>query len=377
MRALVLIVWLSYPVITAAQVVVGASTDLSTTANTQFALNSNLTINSNSADFSKITLFLTGGTQTLTNGNIASSVILGGLVIGQTGAATGGTKSISGGTWEVNGSIVFNDGLVVPQTNSSGKIIHTKPTGSAGDIVVNNPGSYVNGTFYSKGTGTRIFPIGNTNGYSPAQLFNVTQPDVEVGMRVVESNSGLTHGTELLDVFEDRYWELFDNPQTLVGPTIALSTLSSSGFIEPTVGTVVVGSSGTSNAATSLGGAASGDFIVSATGITLNDRVFTLAKVNSDQVAVKIRNVVTPFLDNANDYLEIENIGIFPENKVILLDRWGVKVREWSGYVNVTGSPDPAYDLSDIATGNYICIVEYMDGSSTRKLSQMVTIINR
>lgn len=359
-----------------AQTVVSSNTDFKASANTQITFNNNLVVNSTNADLRNATLALSGTDQTLTNGT-SGAIVLGGLIVGQSGGQNGGTKGIEGGSWEIMGPMIFNDGVVVPQTSSNGKIAYTKPVGNAGDITVNNSGSYVNGTFYSKGAGTRFFPIGNNSGYFPSQLFSVGQSDIEIGMRVLESNAALNHGTELLDVFEDRYWELIDASSSLAGPTVAVSTFQASSFIDPTIATVLVASSATSGDAVSLGGAASGDYIVGATGITMNDRVFTLAKISSDQVEVKIHNVVTPFLDNANDYLQIENIGIFPDNKVMLLDRWGVKVKEWSGYANVTGDLEPDYDLSNIATGNYICIVEYKDGSNVKKLSQMVTIINQ
>lgn len=360
-----------------AQLVVSSGTPVTTSPSTQIAFNNNLVINSSESDFSKATLILAGTDQTLDNRTGGSAITLGGVIVGVEGASTNGIKSIAGGSWEIAGTLVFNDGIIVPISATDGKIVHTIPSGSPGDILVNSSESYVGGIFYSRGLGTRFFPIGNSSGYFPAQLFNVTQGELEIGMEVVESNPSLTHGRDILGIFENRYWELIDPSQSLVGPLMALSTLQTTDFIEPTVGTILVGSAGRASGANSLGGSINGDYLVSSTGLSTTDRIFTLAKVNSDQVVVRIRNVVTPFVDNANDYLQIENIEIFPENRVILLDRWGGKVREWSNYTNVSGIANTAYDLSKIETGNYICIVEYKDGNSMRELSQMVTIINQ
>ena len=356
-----------------AQIVVGSGTHIATSKSLQIAFDNNLIVSSDQADFSNATLSLSGADQNLNNQNASTPLVLGGLIVGQNGALNNGTIGISG-PWEITGSLVFNDGVIVP--GSDGKITQTIKNGVPGDIIINNQESFVNGAFFSKGVGIRFFPIGNSNGYFPSQLFNVTQADLEVGMRVVESNSSLSHENDILGIFKSRYWELIDPSNSLIGPLLAVSTFQTSDFITPGVGTVVVGSTGKAGQATSLGGGINGDYVVGASGISASDRIFTIANVNSEQVVVKIHNVITPFQDNANDYLQIENIDVFPENKVMLLDRWGVKVKEWKNYANVLDTPSSSHDLSKVATGNYICILEYKDGNTTKKLSQMITIIN-
>jgi CHU_C Type IX secretion signal domain len=342
--------------------------ELATSSSTQIAITGNLINNSNKADFSQATLSLVGTSQNLTNA-AAAPIVLGALV-----ADGGGTKTFAG-AWEVAGQLTFNSGVVSPGT--TGKLVHSISVGSPADVVVNDPASYVNGIFYSRGTGARVFPIGNSAGYFPAQLSPVNQGDLEIGMRVVNGSAGLTHGSEILDIFTRQYWELIDPSNSLAGPIVALSSLGASGYIQPTVGTVVIAGSTANGAGASLGGGPNRDLIVGTKGIAAGDKIFTLAKVSSDKSDVIIHNIVTPLLDNANDYLYIFNIHIFPENNVTLLDRWGGKVREWSGYKNFDGIPDPTYDLSTLPTGNYICILEYRDGSNAKKLSQMITIINQ
>ena len=62
----------------------------------------------------------------------------------------------------------------------------------------------------------------------------------------------------------------------------------------------------------------------------------------------------------------------------IMLDRWGTLVREWTGFINAdANNTNASYDLSKLATGNYIVILEYTDGSTRKQESQMVTIINQ
>jgi hypothetical protein len=359
-------------------IIVSTGTPIATSSSAQIAFTGDLTVNSDGADLSKATLILAGSDQDLHMTRGSSLLVLGGIIVGPTGGGTGGTKAFYNGAWEIAGTMVFNDGIVVPQ-GVDGKLVHTIPVGTTSSIIVNNPDSYVNGTFYSRGTGTRFFPIGNGNvdGYFPSILSNVSQGDLEIGMTVRNTNSGLTHGTEILSIFTDQYWEILDASNSLDGPVVSVSTLGAGSYINPNIGTVMFSGAATGQPGTSLEGSINGDFFVGGKGVTTSNRIFTLAQVSNELINVKIHNVITPFVDNANDYLQIENISLFPDNKVILLDRWGTQVKEWTGFTNVTGTPDAAYDLSKITTGNYIVLLEYKDGSTIKKLSQMVTIINQ
>ncbi len=345
-----------------ANAIVGAS------RSTQIAFSGNLTNSSTVADFSKADLILTGAGQTLTNSS-GEALSLGGLVVDGSG-----NKNFIG-HWEIAKSLTFNNGLVVTSGTDS-KIVHTVSVGLPGQIVVNNTSSYVNGAFYSRGTGTRFFPIGLNSGYFPAQLSNVSDGNIEIGMQIVASNAGLTHGTEITDVFTGYHWQLIDPSNTLTGAGISVSSLGPvSNFIDPNLGVAVVGAPEVNGAAVSFGGSLSGDFVSSNTPFTAAERIFTVATIGTEFVNVIIRNLITPNGDNVNDFLEIQDLQLFTDNKVTLLDRWGGKVKEWTGYVN--GAADASHDLSKINTGNYICILEYTDGNAKKKLSQMVTIINQ
>ena len=73
-----------------------------------------------------------------------------------------------------------------------------------------------------------------------------------------------------------------------------------------------------------------------------------------------------------NDKLQIVNVDYVVGNKVTLLDRWGVVVKEWTNYRN-----DDNFDFSSLSPGNYICVMEYQltPSSPKAKLSQMVSIL--
>jgi len=357
------------------QVVVGTSATIASTATTQISFSGNFTNNSTTADFSNANLILTGDGQTLANSG-ASPTVLGGIIVDG-----GGTKTFTG-IWEIAGSLTFNNGLVVT-SGSNSMIVHTIPTNALSSVVVNNTDSYVSGTFFSRGTGTRVFPIGINSGYFPSQLYDVTQGDIEIGMRVVSGDAGLTNANdpEIVNIFNERYWQIIDRSNTLTGAKVGVSSLETSGFIQVGDAPSIVGAPSTGGPAINFGGGpASGDMISAGTAIT-NERIFTIGLVDPVSVEVVIHNIITPGWGDSepvNDYLEIANIGSFPDNHVRLLDRYGIVVKEWKGYVDVvtTSSLDPSYDLTHLATGNYICVLEYKSGNSTKKFSQMVTIIN-
>ncbi|MDH5605176.1 MAG: gliding motility-associated C-terminal domain-containing protein, partial [Cyclobacteriaceae bacterium] len=85
---------------------------------------------------------------------------------------------------------------------------------------------------------------------------------------------------------------------------------------------------------------------------------------------LRIHNVVTPNNDGKNDVLYIENITYFPGNRVVILDRWGIKIREFTDYQNDWIMDTERGDT--IPPGNYICIVKMADGEV---FSRTVTVI--
>ena len=355
-----------------AQFVIPEGQTFKASAGTDVAITSSLT-NSSKGYWANARLHLVGSAaQKITSSRGTSYDTLAGLFLNN---ATSISNDLAG-NWAVTNSMNFNMGKIAP--GAGAKLMFMKPTAAAGDISGANADSYVNGNFYSKGTGIRFFPIGNNAGYFPAMLAPVSQGDIEIGMRVVNSSPALTHGADILDVFSRQYWEATTTPAgTLAGPIVSLSSLGASGFITPTIGTVVIAADGTGAEGVSMGGGPNDNFIAGNIPMTATQKIFTLGQVSSEKVGIKIHNIITPFKDNSNDHLEIENIQVFPENKITLLDRWGVQVRKWANFKNEDTDADPTHDLSKLATGNYICILEYKDGSNSKKLSQMITIVNQ
>jgi gliding motility-associated-like protein len=84
-----------------------------------------------------------------------------------------------------------------------------------------------------------------------------------------------------------------------------------------------------------------------------------------DDDAVFVYNAVSPNNDGLNDFMRIDNIESFPENKVTLFNRWGDKVFEMTGYDNVknvfSGQKNVGGD-GEVPAGTYFYTIERYNG---------------
>lgn len=98
--------------------------------------------------------------------------------------------------------------------------------------------------------------------------------------------------------------------------------------------------------------------------------VFTLARVKTDMILpddIVIYNAVTPNDDGMNDYFIIDNIQRYPNNRVMVYNRWGVKLFETTNYDSdgnvFKGFSDARVTIdrsSMLPTGTYFYQVEYL-----------------
>lgn len=104
----------------------------------------------------------------------------------------------------------------------------------------------------------------------------------------------------------------------------------------------------------------------------------TLALAKSDVISVKIHKLITPGEDEKNDVLFIEGIDSFPENEVLLIDRWGKEIASWKSFENY---PQPAtsaqsnFDFNKLDIGNYVCVVKYLRKGKEEILKQYIVVL--
>ncbi|HEY3402565.1 MAG TPA: gliding motility-associated C-terminal domain-containing protein [Ohtaekwangia sp.] len=324
-----------------------------------------------SSDVTNNSSFDFAGTNLVINLVGADQYITGTFVIKDLHVDGGGTKHVNR-PMTITHSLTFSKGIVIPNA----KLLFT-----GSDISGANDDSYVSGPFSVLHSGKLTFPIGMTAfGYAPAYLEEGSGSD-EVTMQVVGANPGLTPSAddlELVSIDNLHYWELSTtHPEGIAGlnSRITLSTLNSE--ISSELSPVVVQAGALNATAINLGSASvTADAVTSRAPVTES----ILALGGSTEVELVIHDMITPFTKgDANDYLYIESIEKFDFNKVTLLDRWGVLVKEWKNFTNYDDplNPNPdGYDFAKLSPGNYICIVEYgfSDGPA-RKKSQMVTVL--
>ncbi len=313
-------------------------------------ITTNTSINNTSTqtNLSSTTLNLLGGAQQITTAQP--------LVVQNLTANEAGIKTLSG-NWEVTNALQLNRGIIT--IGNGAKLLYSGSAQAEG-----NENSYINGFLYVRGDGQKTFPIGTSTFFAPAIINDVPAGTLEVGMRVVAGDVRFALQPEIQGALTSHYWEL----SNIVSSTVSLSTNNTTAFLASGVPVVLQGSSIGGNG-TSLAGNTTGNFITSIENAT--QPLLTIGK--EAEFVLTIRDLITPFVqDDVNDRLVIENINLAPDNKVTLVDRWGVVAAQWNNYSNET-----EYDFSKLSPGNYVCLVEFTYPGDTKrnKTAGLVTVL--
>ena len=75
----------------------------------------------------------------------------------------------------------------------------------------------------------------------------------------------------------------------------------------------------------------------------------------------------TPNNDGVNDIWTIEDIELFPKNKVSIFNRWGVPVSVINGYNNYDNAWPDKSTIDNLPASTYFYVIELGDGSSPIK----------
>ncbi|MBK8808402.1 MAG: hypothetical protein IPO21_17945 [Bacteroidales bacterium] len=115
---------------------------------------------------------------------------------------SGGNKTFLSNT-SITNMLLLENGFVIPNANTHFLIDNLGRTSAGSDI------SYVNGTLYNSGTGNKYFPIGNSQGFYPAELLSVTGSSPIIGFSV-KPNTSIVMGSDLsriTSVMNTHYWQ--------------------------------------------------------------------------------------------------------------------------------------------------------------------------
>ncbi len=315
--------------------------------------------NSDKTDLTETQLHLSGTNQTLSTASP--------LILQQLSIEGGGEKTIRGDV-TITGNMTFTSGVLSPGTN---KLLYTGST-----TLSSSPASYVNGSFYQRGTGVRFFPVGVGNTYLPMSLNDIQDASAEIRVTGFATGANLDLPANLSALAGNRHWEVAVSGGSLRATSASLYVPGTS--IDASQRLVVVEADNVSSGtAINLGGGVNGDFVTSFSPAT--KPILTIGV--AEKADIRIMDLITPFnADDINDQLKIVNIEYTFENKVTLLDRWGVPVKEWSNFRNYDDSNNPNsdnFDFTKLSPGNYICVLQYQlsAGAPEEKQSQMITVL--
>lgn len=267
------------------------------------------------------------------------------------------------GNLSVADNITFNSGIFhVP---GSSKFVFTGTSALAG-----RPDSYIEGMFYSTSGSPRAFPVGTTAQFAPLIFTGSIENDREIGVLAVEGDPGISFpdDPDVEEVMGNFHWQIATADAQPVNAKVSLSLLPFT--IPGDLGALVVQRDATSSANLGSDATDSEDFVASARPVTGT----VVGVATTTDVEITIIDLITPFDRNdINDKLHIDNITSqrFSNQKVTLLDRYGVLVESWEG-AEVKENID--YDFSKLGPGSYICVVEYTKDGKDQKKLQMVTV---
>jgi gliding motility-associated-like protein len=306
--------------------------------------NSNIpqTINHNDQSFRKLTISGTGEKQFLANITIESELDL----------QNSNLKSVNGA------KIIFDPGAVI--------------TGGSNQ-------SHVVGSVERKGAGNWLFPVGNGTTYLPVEVLNVTNAaaSATITLNELTSSQTLSGDAELLKLSSKRYWELVLNGGNINSSLIKLPLVGEDGLTS-NLDLLVVASSNTATSGYSsiglsdLTGSLTAGSIVSEQTPTL--KFYTVAAI-SGETAIEVFNGVSMGIDGKNDFMRIKNIELYPNNKVIIFNRWGDVVFDVAGYNNTLKVfKGESNNGTKLPAGTYFYSIDLGDGSATAKTTGYVEV---
>ncbi len=230
-----------------------------------------------------------------------------------------------------------------------------------------NDQAHVVGPFYQRGTGEKLFPVGNGSMYLPVLLIGVTGSSPEIGVLLNEPNPINQVAANITAISTARAWEI-DFTQAPGSSAFVELPLRDDNFIDNINNALIAFATQGSNSYTSIGNAASSGstqsgFVRSANSINSSGYVAMAYQSNEEFIppAPEVYNVVTPNGDDRHDFLKILNIEFHPNNSVHIFNRWGDELFRIQGYDNenriFTGQAN--YNRKgDLPEGSYYYVIE-------------------
>lgn len=275
-----------------------------------------------------------------------------------------GNIAIGGNADFMTGVVQNNTGIIIFEQGAT----HTNTDNS----------SHVDGFVNKHGAEYFRYPVGNGGYYRFSEISVNGNPNAVFSGKYRLENSGVlyphTSKEEIIDFIDNtEYWELYkEGVSDDVLLTLSWNEATTPQQITNAENIHIVRWSNAQNQWISEGGIVDTDAKTVTTIAQVGGYgVFTLALTDSDVDApeeiddVIIYNGISPNDDGTHDYFIIENIQKYPDNKVMVFNRWGVKVFETTDY-DSNGNVFKGYSEARatigsgfLPTGTYFYVVEF------------------
>lgn len=243
---------------------------------------------------------------------------------------SGGSKKVLLSDLVITNGIHFDRGIV--EAAGDARLIF----GDRVQISGASDSSHVHGIVYQKGSGYKLFPLGNGVKYLPVELTDVEDPASMVGVQSLEfANVTLSKPSSLASISDKRYWYIDVASGSMPNSTIVLPLRDESAFADPER-VVVAESASLTDDFTSIGrtvneNARETGRIESAFSVT---KPFVALASTARELELIVYNAVSKSPGYDNRYVRIENIELFPENTFSVFNRWGDKIFQVENYDN-------------------------------------------
>jgi gliding motility-associated-like protein len=250
----------------------------------------------------------------------------------------------------------------VNDSDEDGDVLTYTPTGTIitanGTVIMNNDGTFT------------YTPNPDFNG---TDTFEYTACDDDGNCATVTVTITVTPVDDELQSAENDQYTVYEN-ETLTG-NVAENDVNLDGFTFTVTsnvqnGTLVFNADGSFTYTPNAGASDFDEFTYEACDADGNCYTATvtiiIVEVETDDILVAAG--FSPNGDNVNETLAIENIEFYPENKIIIFNRWGNVVYEKTGYTNAIGwngnaDEDGAMGSTKVPEGTYFYVLE--TGQST------------
>lgn len=258
------------------------------------------------------------------------------------------------------GKLHLISGLLVMEESASLSV------GEGGTIIGGDEQSYIVGKLSLEGSGDLFYPTGTIEKYLPVTLFGAQEDGGYVDAKAIEGSPGLNTSLDLSAVSTSHFWEIETSSSTnLTGLQLPLSNET---FILEDEYATIAYSNGIDDFSSlgdeTIDGNLSNGNITSL--MSIQSGIYAIGEVRADLAPpLTIVNVVTPNNDGKHDYLRIDNVEFYPNNKVEIFTRSGQQVFRMSGYNNtdkVFSGRDDSGRL--LVTGNYFYTIRLGNGKS-------------